>query len=233
VIFSMRFEPWPPVDRRRANDAVERWRLVNENGSNGVLNVDDSLPPGGQTLRQAFEALVNTLNEAGVRYAIIGGLAVIQHTRIRTTDDIDALLAVSQVAMPGLFERLQQRGFDIDLQRNIKELRDGGITAIRFADVIVDLMQPVIPAYAHVLDRAINADILGQNVRVSSAEGLIVMKLVAMRPQDETDVQDLLAAYGGRLDLDFIRGELATFTEPADPRRVRFENWVRQAVVEG
>ncbi len=191
------------------------------------------MPPGGQTLRQAFEALVNTLNEAGVRYAIIGGLAVIQHTRIRTTDDIDALLAVSQVAMPGLFERLQQRGFDIDLQRNIKELRDGGITAIRFADVIVDLMQPVIPAYAHVLDRAINADILGQNVRVSSAEGLIVMKLVAMRPQDETDVQDLLAAYGGRLDLDFIRGELATFTEPADPRRVRFENWVRQAVVEG
>lgn len=221
------------MDRRRANDVVERWRLVNENGSNGVLNIDDTLPPGGQTLRQAFEALVNTLNEAGVRYAIIGGLAVIQHTRIRTTDDIDALLAVSQVAMPGLFERLQQRGFDIDLQRNIKELRDGGITAIRFADVIVDLMQPVIPAYAHVLDRAINADILGQNVRVSSAEGLIVMKLVAMRPQDETDVQDLLAAYGGRLDLDFIRGELATFTEPADPRRVRFENWVRQAVVEG
>ena len=37
---------------------------------------DESLPPGGQMLRQAFEALVATLNERGVRYAIIGGLAI-------------------------------------------------------------------------------------------------------------------------------------------------------------
>jgi hypothetical protein len=71
--------------------------------------------------------------------------------------------------------------------------------------------------------------ILGQSVRVSSAEGLIVMKLIAMRPQDESDVRDLLAAYAGGLDLDFVRAEMETFTEPNDPRRARFEAWVRQA----
>ncbi|MCH7721432.1 MAG: hypothetical protein IH988_10690, partial [Planctomycetes bacterium] len=95
-------------------------------GSNGVPISDESLPPGGQMLRQAFEALVATLNERGVRYAIIGGLAIIQHTRVRTTDDIDVLLTVPQTAMPGLFEALRQRGFDVDLQRNIREFRDDG-----------------------------------------------------------------------------------------------------------
>lgn len=67
-------------------------------------NVDDSLPPSGQALQQAFEALVAVLNQRGVRYAIIGGLAIIQHTRVRTTDDIDALLSVPQLSLPGLFE---------------------------------------------------------------------------------------------------------------------------------
>ncbi len=190
---------------------------------------EDSLPPTGQTLRQAFDALVYTLNEQGVRYAIIGGLAVIQHTRVRTTDDIDALLAVPQLALPGLFEALRERGFAIDLQRSITELRDGGFTSIRFADVAVDLLQPMIPAHVHVLDRAITADILGQRVRIGSAEGLIVTKLIAMRPQDEADIQELLAAYGGKLDAAFITAELETFTGADDPRRAKFAAWARHA----
>lgn len=194
---------------------------------------DDSLPPAGQTLRQAFEALVSTLNERGVRYAIIGGLAIIQHTRVRTTDDIDALLAVPQVALPGLFEALRERGFTINLQQSIREFRDDGFTSIRFADVIVDLMQPMIPAYAHVLDRAISTDILGHSVRISSAECLVVMKLIAMRPQDESDIQDLLSAYGDELDFDFIRTELEAFTAPGDPRRAKFATWVRRSASTG
>ena len=190
---------------------------------------DDSLPADGPTLQRAFEALVETLNQRGIRYAIIGGLALIQHTRVRTTDDIDALLTVPQIGMAGLFEALAGRGFSIDLARNIRELRDQGLTTLRFGDVTVDLMQPVIPTYAHVLDRAVSTRILGQTARVSSAEGLIVMKLIAMRPQDEADVQDLLATYPEGLDLDFVRAELETFTEADDPRRAKFEAWVLQA----
>jgi hypothetical protein len=150
-----------------------------------VPNLDDSLPPSGQTIDRAFEALVTTLNERGVRYAIIGGLAVIQHARVRTTDDIDVLVVVPQIALPGLLESLRDRGFGVDILKNIREFRDG-LTTIHFGDVIIDLMQPVIPAYAHVLDRAIDAQILGQTARIGSAEGLIVTKLIAMRPQGES-----------------------------------------------
>ncbi len=152
---------------------------------------------------------------------------------MRTTDDIDALLTVPQTEMQSLFEALRQRGFEVNLERSIREFCDGGFTSIQFANVMVDLMRPLLPAYVHVLDRAITTDILGHPVRISSAEGLIVMKLIAMRPQDEADVQDLLVAYGDGLDLDFIRSELDTFAEPDDPRRTKFDTWVRQARTQG
>jgi hypothetical protein len=180
------------------------------------------------TLERAFEALVITFHDRGIRYAIIGEIATIQHTRVRTTDLIDALMSVPQISMPGLFEALHQRGFTLDVMKCVRELRDDGLTAIRFGEVVVDLMRPVLPAYAHVLDRAVEAQILGQTVRVSSPEGLIVMKLLAMRPQDEADVQDLLSTFRSSLDLDYVRSELDAIAAPDDPRREKFESWVRE-----
>ena len=76
-------------------------------------NTDDSLPRNGHSLQRAFELLVSILNERKIRYAIIGGLALIQHTRVRTTDDIDALVTVPQIAMPAFFEALAASGFNV------------------------------------------------------------------------------------------------------------------------
>lgn len=192
-------------------------------------NTDDSSPQTGPTLHRAIEALVDVLNQHQVRYAIIGGMALIQHTRVRTTDDIDALLTLPQIAMPAFFESLEARGFDVELVKNITELRDHGLTTIQFEDIVIDLMRPALPAYAHVLDRAVDSRILGRSVRVSAAEGLIVMKLLAFRPIDEGDIQDLLAAYGDSLDLNYVRAELDSVMGPEDPRRVKFESWVGNA----
>src|SRR5438552_3935476 len=91
---------WPHKERRPVSGGVEHCSSGSVIGSNYVATSDDSLPPGGSRLGQAFVALVALLNERGVRYAIIGGLATIQHTRVRTTDDIDALLTVPQIALP-------------------------------------------------------------------------------------------------------------------------------------
>ncbi len=189
---------------------------------------DDSLTPAGQNLSQAFEALVDVLNASGVRYAIIGGQAMLYHTRPRMTDDIDALLVVPQLAMPDFFDSLGRRGFQLEPLTTIRQLRDEGLTRINYAGVAVDLMRPIIPAYTHVLDRAMTMAVRGRNVQIGSAEGLIVTKLVAMRLQDQADIYDLLRHYRARLDLEFIRRELATFAAPDDARHALFEKWVRE-----
>jgi predicted nucleotidyltransferase len=180
-------------------------------------------------LRRAFEALVPVLNERGIRYAIIGGIAAVQHVRIRATDDIDVLLAVPQVGLPGLFEALGEQGFDVNLRQNVHEFTNEGLTSIAFGGVTVDLMRPVIPVCSHVLDRSIEADVFGHRVRICSAEGLILLKLMAMRPQDEADILEVLSGYGDRVDVGFICAELESFTEPGDFRRERFLALLRQA----
>ncbi len=193
-----------------------------------MSNADSSLPPSGQTLGQALKLLITTLENRAVQYAIIGGIATIQHTRVRTTNDIDVLLNVPQIDMPGMFDALEAGGFAIDMPNNITELRNDGVTTIRFGDVLVDFMRPVLPVYTHVLDRAISAQIVGQSVRISAAEGLIVMKLLAFRPLDESDIRDLLATFPGRLDLDYIRTEFTSVAESSDPRLAKFETWVAE-----
>lgn len=192
-----------------------------------MTTFDTSSRPDSQPLRRAFDALVKTLNERRVRYAIIGGMAMMQHVRTRTTEDVDALLIVPQVSMPGLFEALADRGFIVDLRENIRQFRDIGMTALHFDGVIVDLLKAVIPAYAHVLDRAEILDAEGKPVSFASAEGLIVTKLVSFRLRDQADIAELISAYGEQLDLAFIRTELATFAKPDDPRWRQFEAWVR------
>ncbi len=193
---------------------------------------DDFLPPSNQTLRAAFESLIDALDECEARYAVIGGLAVIQHGRVRTTEDIDLLLGIPQISLPAFFDALSRRGFVFDLPQCIREFVDDGCTTIRFGDVLVDLLRPILPAWLHVLERRVTITLFGRDVCIGSIEGLIVMKLMSDRPQDEADVRELLSAHAGKLDLDFIRAELATFSEPGDPRRARFEAWVKQAAAD-
>lgn len=138
------------------------------------------------------------------------------------------LLTLPQLSMPGFFNALQEMGFNVDMKRNIVELRDDGMTTVGFGDVLVDIMRPVLPVYAHVLDRAVSTEILGQRVQISAVEGLIVMKLIAFRPQDEADIQDLLAANPKDLDLDYVRAEFATVAEATDPRWSKLDTWLNE-----
>ena len=42
--------------------------------------------------RRSVESLVRALNEAGVRYLIVGGLAVVAHGHARFTGDVDLVV---------------------------------------------------------------------------------------------------------------------------------------------
>jgi hypothetical protein len=56
---------------------------------------------------------------------------------------------------------------------------------------------------------------------VASAEGLILLKLLAYRPQDVVDIENLVAAHRETLDLAWMQSEWATVAAPDDPRMGR------------
>jgi hypothetical protein len=170
--------------------------------------------------------LVQALDRLGLRYALIGGIATGYRSRPRFTRDLDVLLEVPQLVLPGLLEDLHARGFEFDTETTIRQWTQEHLTVLSFRGVRIDWLKPLLPLYQHVLDHAQPEPLLGCSIRIAAPEGLILLKLLAFRSQDQVDIENLLAANRGQLDLDLIYREWQTVAEMGDPRMQWFNERV-------
>jgi len=177
-------------------------------------------------LLDGMRQLAEALDGRRIKYALIGGLATGYRGRPRFTEDVDLLLQVPQLVLPGLLDELLGRGFAFDTNVAIREWTRESMTVMSFHGVRVDWLKPALLAYQHVLDQASLEDWFGHPVPVATAEGLILLKLLAFRSQDHVDIENLLAANQGQLDLDHVRTEWQTVAALDDPRMVWFEERV-------
>src|SRR5688572_11394049 len=125
------------------------------------------------TLSEAFDRSAEALLAAGASYALIGGFAVAYHGLPRPTRDIDLLLSIPRIQLPGVLEKFSERGFTFELERVIRELGKDHFSAIQYQGVRVDLLEAVIPLFQRTVANARKADIRGRPVWVASAEDLI------------------------------------------------------------
>ena len=181
------------------------------------------LPSLPDDLANALARLVEALQKHDIAYALIGGLAAGYHSRPRFTRDIDLVLQVPQIILPPLLETLEQLEFEFDLATTVREWNQDHMTAISFHAVQVDWLKPILPLFQHVIDAADEKEMFGQRIRIATAESVILTKLVALRRQDQLDIEDLLAANRDRLDLDLIRREWSTVSSAEDARTESFE----------
>jgi hypothetical protein len=165
-----------------------------------------------------------------VRHALIGGLAVGLRSRPRATKDADFILHVPALAFPGLLEELVAEGFEIDVTDVLKRWSVERFIAFQRGRVRIDWMQPVIPLYANVLATAEAKPWSGAELRVATAEGLILTKLAAFRSQDQTDIETLLLANRDDIDLEAIRREWSTVADGEEPRTAWLEDAIARLV---
>jgi hypothetical protein len=181
-----------------------------------------------QNLKTALLEAVHALDTLRLRYALIGGIATGYRGRPRFTQDVDLLLEVPQIQLPGLLEDLQARGFTFDTQKVIREWNQEHLTVLSFRGVRVDWLKPTLPLYKRVLEQARQELWFGENIRIASPEGLILTKLAAFRTQDQADIENLLAANRGQLDLDLVRREWAMVADTDDSRSQRLNEMIDQ-----
>lgn len=181
------------------------------------------------------QALINGLlrmtalfAQRNVRYALIGGLAASYRSQPRFTQDMDFLLSVPQLALPALLEELRQSGFSFPLEETLRAWTKDHMVVLAYQGVRVDWLKPLLPLYQHVLDRAQTEEWMGQPIRIATPEGLILTKLIAFRPQDQLDIENLLAANAGTIDIAWIRQEWETVGEKGDPHMQQFETMVQR-----
>ena len=134
--------------------------------------------------------ICRALNDAGARYILIGGFAVIVHGGARTTKDIELLVDSSTENIT----RVKQ-GLRILEDRAVEEVADTDVaryTVVRVADeVVVDLMALACGIdYDNAAADAVTITIDGVAITVASPATLIRTKNT-MRPSDAADRQYL------------------------------------------
>lgn len=180
-------------------------------------------------MRRALAESAAAMDHHKVTYALIGGLATSYRSQPRFTKDVDFLVNAPQLVLAPLLEDLHGRGFELDTLAAIGDWTQHHMVVLSYHGVRIDWLKPLIPAYLHVLDRATEETWLGQPIRIASAEGLILLKLLAFRVQDQVDIENLVAANRDALDLDWIKAEWEPLADLDDPRMLWLLERVEQS----
>ena len=180
----------------------------------------------------AVEFLAEAFDSQSIRYALIGDLATAMRGYCQFNLAAEFLLDVPQAALPGLLDDLIERGFTLAPEVVIREYIRHHITSFSYGAVRINWLKPVLPLYSRVLTDAsplVWTD--GHTVQVATAEGLILTKMVAFRPQDQMDMETLLTANCDDIDIALIREEWSPFAATEMERTAWLEAVIDKRVV--
>lgn len=161
-----------------------------------------------------FEALRNStrvLEELSLKYAAIGGVARNAWGTARATTDIDFDLDVDPPQLEQALARLHAAGFLGDQVHGPADRTDALPDSIFLRagtpdGVRIDLLLSKTPFQVQAVGRAMELAVFGEPFRVITAEDLVVYKLVAFRPRDRLDIEDVLDVQRRKrpIDIDHI-----------------------------
>ncbi|HEU5106728.1 MAG TPA: hypothetical protein VFU11_12925 [Solirubrobacterales bacterium] len=148
-----------------------------------------------------LRSLLEALNAAGVRFVVIGGVAVGAHGYVRGTEDLDLVpdpdpanldrltdaLAKLESTLPTVAERPFDPNGDAGVIR-----RGGNVTAMtRFGGLDIVQRARGVPSFTQLVDDAVESDLLGIPVLICSLARLREMKEAQDREQDRADLANL------------------------------------------
>jgi hypothetical protein len=147
-----------------------------------------------------FAAALRDLNEHGIRYVVVGGLAVIRHGAVRATKDVDVAVAMDDENVARVERLVAHWGAtnpDGTPLRSTK-LAARGVLSLRTRHCLVDILSAeLLPAsFDDVLGRADVKRIDGVPAPICSLSDLVAMKRATSRGTDLVDLARLSEAHG-------------------------------------
>ena len=143
------------------------------------------------------------LQRIGVKFAVVGGMAVSYRTVERFTKDVDLAIAVENDAEAEIAVRaITESGYFVDTvieQEAVERLSTVRMVPFGDREMFVDLLFASSGIESEVVSSATNAEIAqGLVVPVASITSLIALKVLSAnwkrRPQDVLDLQQLISS---------------------------------------
>jgi hypothetical protein len=175
---------------------------------------------------EAAQQIADTLEAAGLSYAIGGALALAIAGVPRGTADVDVNVFVPEARVADVIDVLASVGIDVDPRAALARVRRDGMFVGRWDGMRIDVFLPSIP-FSHEAERT--------RVRVTdpdnwsgwflAAEAIAVFKLLFFRGKDVVDLERLVAVRP-ELDRDYVRRWIVDMMGEDDERTRRWDEIV-------
>lgn len=150
--------------------------------------------------------ILQALAENNVEFVLVGGLAVQLHGYLRSTFDVDLVLAMNDANLARFIDVAKIHALkpvipvEIDALRDARQIdqwhREKGMVAFALRDpraagnVIDVLVRPEI-SFERLISNSVESRLSGHLIRIAGIDDLIVMKRAANRPKDRIDIEAL------------------------------------------
>ena len=187
--------------------------------------------PRGSSARRAQERaladVTHVLDALENPAAVIGGIAVIAWGFARLTADIDCAIAASSAEIREILRQFEHGGFEARVAEPVAFAEQNLVLLLRHrkTGVEIDVSLAQLDFEGEALRAAVLKRFGSTKVRVPRLTDLLIYKMVAGRPRDHQDVEELLAL-GLEVEVDRVTSTLASFDEMLDTDR-RGE-WLRR-----
>lgn len=132
------------------------------------------------------------LDEAGIRYLVVGGIAVGFHAQPRYTKDLDLLITVSPPDDMRLHQCLKEFGAPVELMEPHEFLQEDFVFFFGSPPWRVDILTSIPGiSFEEAYANRVSLPLGGYGAACISKEDLIKAKLASGRPQDLLDLQSL------------------------------------------
>ena len=156
------------------------------------------------------------LENQGLRYLVIGGLAVVAIGEPRTTADADAIVFVTPPEADSLIQQAAAAGFDVRTDVERERLATTGTIRFRNGRFQIDLITASLPFEEMAHERASRYELFGIRLPFPSPEDLILLKVLAGRDKDMLDATGVARRHAERLDIPYLEATLRPLCELAE-----------------
>jgi predicted nucleotidyltransferase len=184
---------------------------------------------GGKPRRPALSTgLVSTIGAVAAvldrhrgEAMVIGGIAAIARGVRRLTRDVDLSVAGHGGNAARWLDELAPRGIRARIPDAETFAAETQVLLLRHEEtgVDVDLSFASLPFELEAIESAPVEDIAGARLAVARPEDLVIYKALAWRPQDQQDIERLLALHGDAMDLERVERHVRALGEALDVDR--------------
>lgn len=159
-----------------------------------------------ENVKRRLRRVTETLNSAGVPYAVIGGNAVqhwvaqVDESVVRNTRDVDIIL--NRTDLPAAIAALEKEGFVYRRAAGVSMFLDGPDAKARDGVHVVFAGEKVRIEYPEPVPN-IDDYALMETARTLPFEALVRMKLTSFRRKDQVHIQDMISV--GLIDESWLK----------------------------